>query len=136
MPDLIGKALAGQRPLQIFGSGEQTRTLTHVEDVAAGIVAAMRSPSGLNEDFNISASRELSVAEIARIVWEACGQDPAAFELEHLPSFPVDVQRRWPSVEKARRMLGWEAQVELRDGLLETAEWLRAQQVVPDEAAR
>ena len=40
--------------------------------------------------------------EIARIIWEACGKDPAELELEHLPSFEVDVQRRWPSVEKAR----------------------------------
>ena len=45
------------------------------------------------------------------IIWEACGEDPAEFELEHLPSFEVDVQRRWPSVEKARRLLGWEAQI-------------------------
>ncbi len=74
VPDLINKVLAGQRPLQIFGSGEQTRTLTHVEDIADGIVTAMSSPAGLNEDFNISASRELSVAEIARIIWEACGR--------------------------------------------------------------
>src|SRR5205823_5974051 len=111
--------------LQIFGSGEQTRTLTHVQDIADGIVAAMSSPAGLNEDFNVSASRELSVAEIARIVWEACGQDPAAFELEHLPSFPVDVQRRWPSVEKARSMLGWQARIEPEEGIAATVRWLR-----------
>ncbi len=78
VPDLIEKVLAGQRPLQIFGSGEQTRTLTHVDDIADGIVTAMSSPAGLNEDFNISASRELTVAEIAAIVWEACGEDPSA----------------------------------------------------------
>ena len=46
MPDLIGKALSGQRPLEIFGSGEQTRTLTHVDDIAEGIVAAMGSAGG------------------------------------------------------------------------------------------
>src|SRR4029077_10207471 len=97
VPDLITKVLAGQRPLEIFGSGEQTRTLTHVDDIADGLVAAMSSPAGLNEDFNISASRELTVAEIARIVGEACERDPAEFELTHLPSFEVDVQRRWPS---------------------------------------
>jgi nucleoside-diphosphate-sugar epimerase len=129
VPDLIAKALAGQRPLQIFGSGEQTRTLTHVDDIADGIVSAMSSPTGLEEDFNISASRELTVAEIARIVWAACGQDPGDFALEHLPSFPADVQRRWPSVEKARRLLGWEARVDLEQGIAETVGWLRARQV-------
>jgi nucleoside-diphosphate-sugar epimerase len=58
-------------------------------------------------------------------VWSACGRDPAELELSHLPSFEVDVQRRWPSVEKARRLLGWEAQVELSDGIAGTVEWLR-----------
>ncbi|MEA2419350.1 MAG: hypothetical protein QOE60_1556 [Thermoleophilaceae bacterium] len=125
VPDVIRKVLAGTRPLPIFGSGEQTRTLTHVDDIASGIVTAMAHPAGENEDFNVSASDERSVAEIARLIWEVCGEDPAAFELEHLPSFEVDVQRRWPSVEKAKRVLGWEAQVDLRDGLARTVEWLR-----------
>ena len=125
VPDLIRKVLSGQRPLEIFGSGEQTRTLTHVDDIADGIVTALAHPAAENEDFNISASDERTVAEIAALVWEACGRDPSQLELRHLPSFDVDVQRRWPSVEKARRVLGWEARVELRSGLAETVEWLR-----------
>jgi UDP-glucose 4-epimerase len=127
VPDLIHKALTGRRPLQIFGSGEQTRTITHVDDIADGIVTAMSSPAAVNEDFNVSASQELTVSELARLIWETCGNDPAEFELEHLPSFTVDVQRRWPSVEKARRLLGWEARVDLRAGLAETVQWLREQ---------
>jgi UDP-glucose 4-epimerase len=131
VPDLIRKVLSGQRPLQIFGSGEQTRTLTHIDDIADGIVTALGHPAAENEDFNISASEERSVADVARIIWEACGEDPEAFELEHLPSFEVDVQRRWPSVEKARRLLGWEARIDLRDGIAQTIEWLREQQLAP-----
>jgi UDP-glucose 4-epimerase len=130
VPDLISKVLAGQRPLQIFGSGEQTRTLTHVDDIAEGIVTAMSSPAGENEDFNISAADELTVAEIARIVWEECGEHPAAFELKHLPSFEIDVQRRWPSVEKARRLLGWEAKISVREGIARTVDWMREQELV------
>jgi UDP-glucose 4-epimerase len=124
VPDLIAKALARQRPLQIFGTGGQTRTLTHVDDIAEGIVTAMSSPAGENEDFNISASRELTVAEIASVIWNACGNDPGELALEHLPSFEVDVQRRWPSVDKARRLLGWETRVALEDGIGETVRWL------------
>ncbi len=125
VPDLIRKALSGQHPLQIFGSGEQTRTLTHIDDIADGVVAAMSSPAGLHEDFNISASDERTVAEIAQIVWEACGRDPAQFELEHLPTFTVDVQRRWPDVGKAERMLGWQAQIGIEEGIAQTVRWLR-----------
>jgi UDP-glucose 4-epimerase len=127
VPDLIAKALQRQRPLQIFGSGVQTRTLTHVDDIADGIVTAIASPAGENEDFNISASQELTVAAIARLIWEACGNAPDELEFEHLPSFEVDVQRRWPSVEKARRVLGWQAQVGLAEGIAQTVEWLRAE---------
>src|SRR5213078_1239143 len=65
VPDLIRKCLSGQRPLQIFGSGQQTRTLTHIDDIADGVVTAMGAPAGLREDFNISASDERTIAEIA-----------------------------------------------------------------------
>jgi UDP-glucose 4-epimerase len=129
VPDLIQKVLSGQRPLQIFGSGGQTRTLTHIDDIADGIVTAMGSPAGENEDFNISASEERSVADLARMIWEACGEDPDAFELERLPSFEVDVQRRWPSVDKARRLLGWEARIGLREGIAGTVAWLREREL-------
>jgi UDP-glucose 4-epimerase len=125
VPDVIRKVLAGARPLPIFGSGEQTRTLTHVDDIADGVVTGMGHPAAENEDFNVSASEERTVAEIARIIWEACGEDPDEFQLEHLPSFEVDVQRRWPSVEKAKRLLGWEARIGLREGIAGTVDWLR-----------
>jgi nucleoside-diphosphate-sugar epimerase len=127
VPDLIAKVLSGQRPLQIFGSGEQTRTLTHVDDIADGIVTAMASSRAENEDFNISASEERTVAEVAALIWEACGEDPQQLRFEHLPSFEVDVQRRWPSVEKARELLAWEARIDLRAGLADTVAWLREQ---------
>ena len=130
VPDLIRKVLSGRRPLQIFGSGEQTRTLTHVDDIADGIVTAMGHPAAENEDFNISARDEMTVAEIARVIWDACGEPPEQFELEHLPSFEVDVPRRWPSVEKARGLLGWEARIGVREGIAQTVEWLREQGAV------
>ncbi len=128
VPDVIRKVLGGQRPLPIFGSGDQTRTLTHVDDIADGVVTAMAHPAGENEDFNVSAEEERTVADIARIIWATCGEDPAEFELEHMPSFDVDVQRRWPSVEKARLLLGWEARVPLEEGIAGTVNWLREQE--------
>jgi UDP-glucose 4-epimerase len=131
VPDLIKKVLDGQRPLQIFGSGTQTRTLTHVDDIAEGIVTAMSHPAGENEDFNISARDELTVEEIARIVWEACGEPAGGFLLERLPSFEVDVQRRWPSVEKARELLGFESRIGVREGIAQTVDWLREQRAAP-----
>jgi UDP-glucose 4-epimerase len=125
VPDLIRKSLQRLRPLPIFGTGEHTRTLTHVDDIADGIVVATGHEAALNEDFNISAAEELTVAEIARICWEACDNDPAELEFEHLPSFAVDVVRRWPSVEKAERLLGWKARIGVQEGIRQTVGWLR-----------
>jgi UDP-glucose 4-epimerase len=133
VPDLIRKALSGQRPFEIFGSGRQTRTLTHVDDIADGIVTAMSHPGAADEDFNISASEEITIGELARIVWEECGQDPDQFELTHLPTYEVDVQRRWPSVEKAERLLGWKAQIGLREGVARTVAWLREQELAAQQ---
>src|SRR3954465_4574088 len=125
VPDLIRKTLdlAPGQPLPIFGDGTQTRTLTYVDDIADGVVTAMSAPAGLNEDFNISASDERTVAGPAKLIWAACGRDPEEFELEHLPSFEVDVVRHWPDVSKARDLLGWQAQVPLEVGLGRTVAW-------------
>jgi UDP-glucose 4-epimerase len=127
VPDVIKKCLqlpAGAA-LPIFGDGTQTRTITHVDDIADGIVAAMASAAGLREDFNISAAQEMTVAEIAKVIWIACGRPAGEFALEHLPTFEVDVVRRWPDVEKARRLLGWEARIGVQDGVAATVDWLR-----------
>ncbi|HEY4811762.1 MAG TPA: NAD(P)-dependent oxidoreductase [Solirubrobacteraceae bacterium] len=134
--ELIERVLAGQRPLEIQGSGEQTRTLTYVDDLADGIVAAMSSSAGLNEDFNISAQHELTVAEIARIVWQACGEDLETVELKPVPATGVEAQRRWPSVEKADRLLDWRARIELEDGIAATVRWLRSAHAWPISAGR
>jgi nucleoside-diphosphate-sugar epimerase len=134
--DLIAKVLDGQHPLPIFGSGEQTRTFTYVDDVAGGIVAAMAHPAGENEDFNISSWEEVTIAETARLIWEACGEDPERFELEHLGAFPVDVQRRVLSYEKAERLLGWKTKVELRDGIQRTVDWMKEHDLTPQPAKR
>jgi nucleoside-diphosphate-sugar epimerase len=127
VPDVIRKCLTLPEgaPLPIFGDGTQTRTLTHIDDIADGIVTATAADAGLHEAFNISASDERTVAELAAIIWEGCGRDPSDLRFEHLPSFEVDVVRRWPSVEKARRLLGWEAQIGLQEGIANTIAWLR-----------
>jgi UDP-glucose 4-epimerase len=120
--DAYGPGIA----IETRGSEGQTRTPTHVDDVACGVIAAMGSPKGINEDFNIAAARELTVAEIARIVWETCGEDPGAFVWEPLPTGTIKTQRSWPSVEKARRLLGWEAQIEVEEGIAATVAGIRA----------
>src|SRR5215217_7976986 len=67
IPDLLRKSLAGDTPLAIYGTGEQTRAFTHLDDVADGLVAAMANPAGLGEAFNLAWHEETSIADLARI---------------------------------------------------------------------
>ena len=114
-----------QRPLPIFGTGEQTRTITHVDDIADGVVTAMGHPAALNEDFNVSAGDELTVAEIARDhlggVREAAGRVRARA--------PADVRggRAAALAERGQGTHGpgWEAQIGVREGVAQTIDWLR-----------
>lgn len=126
VPDVIKKVLALPQgaPLPIFGQGDQTRTLTHVQDIADGIVTATGHEAALNEDFNISAGDERTIADVCGVIWEQCGRtDELVFE--HLPTFDVDVQRRWPDVSKAKALLDWESQIPLDKGIADTVAWLR-----------
>ena len=126
---ILRAALAGE-PIELAGTGEQTRTPTHVADVADGIVTAMSSPAAVGEDFNIAAGDEHSVAELAAIVWDACGNDPEELALERTPDVPVHVRRSWPSAAKARELLGWQARLGVREGTSATVAWLREHEVV------
>ena len=125
------KSLAGLNPLPIFGSGEQTRTFTWLEDVADGVVCAMGAAAAEGEAFNIAWREETSVAELAQICWEACGRDPASLSLAAGEPSPreVDPARRFASVEKARELLGWQARVGVREGVAQTVDWLRDMEV-------
>ena len=105
--DLARKVLAGQDPLRIFGSGRQVRCFTWAGDVAAGIVTAMEHPDAVNEAFNIASAEPATVLEVASLIWRKINQTPLRVVTD-LP-FEHDVQRRIPSVAKARDVLGFEA---------------------------
>ena len=123
--ELIHGALAGRRPLEVAAASEQTMAPTHVDDAAAGIIAALDSPAALNEDFNLSSAREHSVAEIARVVWQACGGDAGELALKVLPGGGREPARSWPATDKVRELLGWQAQIELEEGVAATVAALR-----------
>jgi UDP-glucose 4-epimerase len=126
LSELIEQALAGERPLGIFGTGEQRLTPTHVDDLAAGIVEALASPAAANQDFNLAAGRECSLREIAELAWQAGEGQADGFALEALPVRESDVARSHPSARKAHGLLGWEAQIALEQGIATVAQALAA----------
>ncbi len=124
VPDLIQKVLKGQDPLHILGDGSQVRCYTHGSDLARGIIAAIEHEAARNEDFNISTPVATTVTELAEAVWHTIKGPDVPLRLAHDEPFAHDVQKRIPSVEKARTLLGFEAQVTLQEMLDELVPWI------------
>jgi UDP-glucose 4-epimerase len=124
VPDLVQKVLKGQDPLHILGSGEQVRHYTYGGDLAAGIVTAMEHPDAVNDDFNLSTSESTTVRELAGVIWRKIKGDGVPLRLVHDDPYEYDVQRRVPSTDKAKRLLGFEAATSLEDMLDEVIPWI------------
>jgi dTDP-glucose 4,6-dehydratase len=120
--NFLVQALEG-KPITIYGDGTQTRSFCFVEDEVRGFLALLDSDV-VGQPVNIGNPNEFTVRELADLVLEVTGADT---EIVHEP-LPVDdpTQRR-PDITLARTRLGWEPQVQLREGLTRTAEHFRAQ---------
>jgi UDP-glucose 4-epimerase len=117
--------MLADRPLTLFGTGEQTRDYVFVGDVAAANVLAARAVlprAGRLDDraFNIGTSVPTSVLKLAAALQNAAG---STLPLEFAPPRPGEQQRSFVNIEKAARVLGWTPKMSLDDGLAETYRW-------------
>src|SRR3954453_10983901 len=124
VPDLVQKVLKGQDPLHILGDGNQVRHYTYGGDLAKGIIAAMEHPDARNEDFNLSTAESTTVRALAETIWRKLKGADVPLRLQHDDPFEYDVQKRVPAVEKAKRVLGFEATTTLEDMLYEVIPWI------------
>lgn len=124
IPDLIKKILQGQYPLELLGSGEQTRCFTHVSDIARGIILSLESKKAENEDFNIGSEKEMTMLELAKLLWEKC-EVKKPFKVKFVQGFKYDIKKRVPSSKKARKILGWKQEKKLEEELSKVIEWVR-----------
>lgn len=126
VPDLIQKVYKGQDPLHILGEGNQIRHYTYAGDLAEGIRICVEHPKAVNDDFNLSTPVSTTVKELAEKIWKKLnGDKPLSFVSD--PAFHYDVQKRVPSVEKAKRILGFEAKTSLDQTLDEVVPWVTHQ---------
>jgi len=123
VPDLVQKVLKGQDPLHILGDGSQVRHYTYGGDLAKGIVTCMESDAARNEDFNISTAESTTVTDLAALIWRKTKGD-APLTFVHDEAFQHDVQKRVPSVEKAKAVLGFECTTSLDEMLDEVIPWI------------
>jgi len=110
--------IAEDRPLVLYGDGEQERDFTYVEDIARGTVAALR-PLGF-ELINLGSDRPYSMMDVIRRLEGLLGKQA---KIESKPTAPADVRATWANIEKAGRLLDWEPHTSLDDGLGACVRW-------------
>jgi UDP-glucose 4-epimerase len=125
LPDLAQKVLKGQDPLHILGDGTQVRCYTHGRDLGRGIATCVEHLAAVNEDFNLSATRQTTVLELAELVWRSVKGPDLPLRLVSDPPFEHDVQYRVPDVTKAKQRLNFVAEVPLEKAVDEVVAWCR-----------
>ena len=104
----------------IYGDGKQTRDFLYVGDLVEAILAADKTDT-TGEVFQIASGRETSVLTLLKTMQEAIPD--AKFDIRHEPARAGEIIRNYASVDKARRMLGYDPKTRLEDGLRTTWQW-------------
>ena len=119
IPNFITQALKN-KPITVYGDGNQTRSFCYVSDLIEGVYKLMNSD--INEPVNLGNPDEKTILELANTIKQITksGSEIVFKEL------PVDDPKvRCPDISKAKKELGWEPKVSLEEGLKETIEWFR-----------
>ncbi|MEX2588114.1 MAG: UDP-glucuronic acid decarboxylase family protein [Actinomycetota bacterium] len=121
VPTFVDQAMAGE-PLTVHGDGTQTRSLCYVSDLIEGFMRLL-AYDGPAQPVNLGNDTEVAVVDIARMVAEIAGSaSPVRFEERPTD----DPQNRRPDLTRARELLDWTPRVDLKDGLVRTVDWCRA----------
>jgi len=122
--NFITQALAG-RLLTVYGDGGQTRSLQYIDDLVDGILRVMKAE--WSTPINLGNPEEYTIAELASLVVELTG---SSSRIASMPLPMDDPRRRRPDITTARRILGWEPRVPVRQGLSRTIAYYR-EQLIP-----
>lgn len=118
----IKRALSNQT-IDIHGDGNQIRAWCYVDDFVDCIMRCIQSPRAIGESFNIGNAR--AVITILGLAHTVCRVLGSTSKVQHQPPLSADIAIRIPSVEKSESLLGFKAAVDLDEGIVRTAEWMR-----------
>ena len=118
--NFIVQALRNQ-PLTIYGNGSQTRSFCYVDDLIEALVLLMSAGRGVKTPMNLGNPEEFTILELAELVIELTGSR-SRMSFRPLPG--DDPTQRCPDIELARRELGWQPRVPLREGLTRSIGYL------------
>ncbi len=121
-PDMVmfrfAQWIAEGRTVHLNGDGEQSRGFTYVDDIARGTILGLK-PVGY-EIINLGGHETITINEMITMLEEFIGKKAS---IEYHPFHKADMMANWADVSKARRMLGWEPQVKLADGIHNLVDW-------------
>lgn len=118
---MIRKALKNE-DIYIFGDGSQIRAWCYVDDMTRALLKALYMPNAIGESFNIGNPRAVTtIYGLAQII---CRVLNSKSEIVFKDALSADIELRIPKVDKAKDLLGFEAEIDLEQGLLNTAEWI------------
>ncbi|MFI7025708.1 NAD-dependent epimerase/dehydratase family protein [Micromonospora sp. NPDC049900] len=123
----VHRALNGRPPI-VYDDGSQTRSFTYVADAVEGTILAGASAQTIGTAVNIGNTRETTVADAIALVGVAAGAGGDAVAVDtadDLGSGYQDLPRRIPDASRARLLLGWSAETDLRTGVGRTVAWAR-----------
>src|SRR5512141_1849849 len=118
------------RPVLVNGDGEQSRGFTFLDDIARGTILALK-PLGF-EVINLGGHEVITINNLIRLLEELIGKRA---DVRYGPPNLADMLSNWADVSKAGRLLGWEPQVGLREGVRKLVEWYAAERFWASEIA-
>jgi UDP-glucuronate 4-epimerase len=126
-PDLaihkFAKLITAGRPIPVFGDGSTRRDYTFVDDIISGVRAAIDYHQSNYEVINLGESRTVELRELIALLEKALGQKAS---IDRQPLQPGDVPQTYADIAKARRLLGYNPQTQIEEGIEKFVEWLRS----------
>ena len=136
--NVYGPGQTGEGAIQIFikralkdeeifinGDGAQIRAWCYVDDFVDCLIRCIENPKAVGESFNLGNAR--AVMTTLGLAQTVCRVLNSKSKISHKPALSADIELRIPSVNKTEEILGFKAKVDLEEGILNTAEWLKTQ---------
>lgn len=121
LPAFIWRALQKTNPFVIWGDGNDVRDFLHASDLANGILLATEKHA-VNDPINLASGQPVTTRELAEIILKAAGNGA---KIVCDPSKPTALKVRMIDISKARKLLGYEPKVSLREGIQDTINWYK-----------
>ncbi len=128
LPNFARQALAGE-PITVYGSGEQTRCFTHVQDTVEALVRLMAEPAALGEVVNVGSDHEVSIRRLAELTRKTAGSESEIVRVPYTEAYEEgfeDMLRRAPDVSKLERLIGFRPRTGIESIVADVVDSLRS----------